>query len=330
MTLPSPGQHVWSEIAAAAASRFTRADPLRLGGRGSAMSMAQLADVEKQLKRTVPGLFVRIVPIKVAADTSTDRPAVEGKAVYTDGIDQALAAGDIHAAVHCEKDLDGEPTGDFVTGCRLIRGNVRDAVVSRDMLKLNDLPAGAVIGTSAPRRAAQIRAGWPHLQVQPVKGNVDGRIARLREPGSGLDALIVSWEGLCRLRMWSVPSDVLDVEQMAPAVGSAVVTVQALAEDQLVRAVLAALNHAPTDAATRAERAMLSALNGNCASPISGHCVQTRDGQELSLTGKVFAPDGSTTLAAASIGIDPQRLGTDVAEQLMKQGAEQVITATTP
>ena len=327
MTSTSSIQNVWAEIFEAAAARFPRSSPLLLGGRGSAMSTAQLGEVSAKLMRTVPGLGVRIVPIKVGADTASDRPPVEGKRIYTDNIDAALLSGDVRAAVHCEKDLDGEPAEDsgIITGCRLERGNVCDALVSRGNRKLEQLPPGAVVGTSAPRRVAQLRALRPDLEVRPIKGNIDSRIACLDSEESAYDALLVSWEGLCRLRLWSAPAEVLNIDTIAPPVGAAVVTVQTRTDDQLVRAVLDRLNHTETQTATTAERAMLAGLQGDCSSPISGHCTMNRTNGELTLTGKVFAPDGSQVLSVTMIGAEPHRLGHAVAADLAARGASEVM-----
>jgi hydroxymethylbilane synthase len=329
MTSTSPSQSVWAEIAAAAAARFTREAPLGLGGRGSAMSLAQLEDVAARIGQFVPGIGVRIVPIKVGADTAVDRPPVEGKKIYTDNIDCALLAGDIHAAVHCEKDLDAEPEAEsgIVTAARLARGSVLDALISSERRRLDELPSGARIGTCAPRRTAQLRRLRPDLVVVPVKGNVDSRIARLTDPSGGLDGLVVSYEGLLRLGLPTAQSQTFTLEQIAPAAGAAVVTVQSRRDDALVTALLAALRDPETDAAASAERAMLAGLGGNCSSAISGHATVARAGGDLTLTGKVFSPDGAEAVEYVASGLDPWALGAEVARELTARGADRLLAA---
>lgn len=330
MTSTRPAQSVWAEIAAAAAARFTDEAPLLLGGRGSAMSMAQLKDVAARIRQLVPGIGVRIIPIKVGADTAVDRPPVEGKKIYTDNIDGALLSGDIHAAVHCEKDLDAEPepASGIVTAARLARGSVLDALISCDRLRLDELPAGARIGTCAPRRVAQLRRLRPDLVVVPVKGNVDSRITRLHDGTAGLDALVVSYEGLLRLGLPTAHTQTFTVEQIAPAAGAAVVTVQTLGEDVLTTAMLALLRDANTEAAASAERAMLAFLGGNCSSAISGYAtVDHAAGGRLTLTGKVFSPDGEEVVEYAATGAGPGELGRIVARELTARGADRLLAA---
>ncbi|MBO0819254.1 MAG: hydroxymethylbilane synthase [Nocardiopsaceae bacterium] len=325
-----PGQHV-------PATYFTDALPrraLRLGGRTSHLARAYAQRVIAALASVAPGIEIEYVPIVTSADRHKgDLAALGGKGLFMKEIDKALSVGEIDAAVHCMKDVPGDvplPKG-LVFAAYLRRDDVRDAVVFPEGSKyasLADLPPGSRVGTSAVRRKAQILRARPDLQVIRYRGNVIPRITRLDEEQPA-DALVLARGGLVKVGMDHRISQVLDMEDMCPAIGAGVVGVQCRAADEGIVELLQMIDHAETRTHILAERTMLHALQGHCNSPLAGHCATTGDGQ-LSLIGMVFSRDGDTFAYAHEWDkLDhAHELGTYVAANLIRKGARSIIAGT--
>ncbi len=254
--------------------------------------------------------------------------AAGGKGAFVREIDRALLAGEIDLAVHCLKDIPGDiPVPDGLAfAAYLDREDVHDCVVTADGRKLADLPADATVGTSSVRRRAQLARHWPHLQLAPMRGNVNTRLAKLDR--GEVDALILAVSGLHRVDHADRIGDVLPVETIIPPVGAGVIALQVRADDAATRTLAQRLNHEETARAATAERAMLWALRGHCHSPIAGHAVLDADGQ-LTLRGAVYSPDGATALEASGSGpaLQAAAIGEDVAADLLGQGARRLIDA---
>jgi hydroxymethylbilane synthase len=310
---------------------------LRIGTRKSPLAKAQTLQVVAQLELVVPGLRVEIVEMETSADLWTgDLAQLGGKGNFTKEIDRALIAGKVDIAVHSMKDVPGDvplPKGTEF-GAFLERGDVHDVVVSRDGRKLADLPAGSVIGTSAVRRRAQLALYRPDLIIKPIRGGVDSRLRKL--DAGEYDAILLARTGLQRINLDDRISEVLPTSwadgvtvSIVPAVGAAVIGVQARTADEPIMRLLDQVNDTATARHVTAERTMLHMLRGHCNSPIAGHSYTTPDGQ-LSLFGMVFNLDGSQWVRSQGWGPadDPASLGAWVAGDLLRQGASRLIAAT--
>ncbi|MBP2705477.1 hydroxymethylbilane synthase [Microbispora sp. RL4-1S] len=315
--------------------------PLRIGSRTSLLATVQARHVAELIHEYAPGVATEIVPIRVSADVwDGDLSRIGGKGAFSKEIDRALVAGEIDVAVHCMKDVPGDvPLAEGTAfGAYLERGDVHDVVVTRDGTPLADLPPGSVVGTGSVRRRAQLGMYRPDLRTERIRGNVDSRLARLNEDGSGYAALILARVGLDRIGETAQPQEVLPLEfhqadegvvSMVPAVGAGVIGVQARQRDLAVMSLLGGLNHDQTARHILAERSMLHELRGHCNSPIAGYATTTADGA-MSLHGMVFNRDGSELVRFHCSGSpdDPAALGSEVAAELLRLGARRLIDAT--
>lgn len=323
-------------LSAAAVARFTEASPLRIGTRTSPMATQQASALKAMLADRF-GAPAELVGIETSADRwQGDLSLLGGKGNFTKEIDRALVEGDIDVAVHCMKDVPGDvplPAGTEF-GAYLPRDDVHDVAVTADGRSLDELPAGAVVGTSSVRRRAQLGLHRPDLRVERSRGAVGTRLRRLDE--GRYDALIVARAGLERLGALDRVTQVLPVEfvdvstlAMVPAIGAGVIGVQARSSDALVIDMLARFDDAATARHIAAERSMLHLLRGHCNSPIAGHATTAPDGR-LTLFGMVFNADGSQWVRSFARGPAhaPTTLGTKVAADLLHQGAGTLIADT--
>ena len=302
-----------------------QAAKIRIGSRGSPLALAQAREVMGRLA-AAHGLTAdqcEIVVIKTTGDKITDRPLIEagGKGLFTKELEEALFAGDIDLAVHSMKDLPAQLPAGLGIAAILPREDARDAFVSVKYSSLDALPAGAVIGTSSPRRQAQALRLRPDLRVVPFRGNVE---TRLRKLGEGVaDATFLACAGLNRLGLAQHITERMDVEIMLPAVAQGAIGIEIRADDADTAALVAPLNDAATALCVAAERAFLSRLEGSCRTPIAGY-ADLRDGA-LRIRGEILTPDGRECHVATRSG-SPQtalRLGEEAAaELLMRAGPD--------
>jgi len=299
--------------------------PLRLGTRGSKLALTQAGLVRDALARAIPTLAapdaIEIVVIRTTGDAIQDRPLSEagGKGLFVKEIEEALLAGRIDAAVHSMKDMPtAQPTG-LLIAAFLPREDARDVLIAGDARRIADLPQGAVVGTSALRRRAQLLHRRPDLRVVTLRGNVDTRLAK-RAAGE-VEATLLALAGLRRLGMAHVGTPVPE-DEMLPAVGQGAVCIECRAQDTRTRNWLAAIDHAPTATCVAAEHAMLARLDGSCRTPIAGHAVLT--GDALHLRGLIAKPDGSQLIAVERRGAagDGPAMGRDAADELLSRGGE--------
>lgn len=314
---------------------------LVLGTRGSKLALAQSEMLAARLRAAHPGLAVELQIINTKGDRLLDvaLSAVGDKGLFVKELEQALLAGEVDLCVHSCKDLPSQLPARLALAAFSERADPRDVLVipakaSAASLSLLDLPPGAVVGTSSLRRAAQLRALRPDLELRDVRGNVDTRLRKLA--ASQYDALILAAAGLDRLSLtaagdrfesdgasfvaWRIPSD-----QMLPAVAQGILAVECRADDAATLARLAALDHGPSRAAALAERAFLRRLEGGCQVPIAAYATLA-DGQ-LTLRGLVGTLDGATIVRGERAG-DPaaaEGLGVALAEELLAQGADAIL-----
>ena len=289
---------------------------LVIGSRGSQLALWQARWVQARLSEL--GLESRIEIIKTTGDKVLSVPlsSVGGKGLFTKEIEDALLAREVDLAVHSLKDLPTEiPAGLQITAIPE-REDARDAMVGR---RLSELREGARVGTSSLRRSAQLRRLRPDLQVESVRGNVDTRLRKLDE--GQYESIVLAAAGLTRLGWTSRIAECFEPEVMCPAVGQGALAV----ETRVGESACQPLDHAPTRAAVTAERALLSALGGGCLTPIGAHAHV--EGEQLRLMAIVLSADGARSVRNIAQGpaAEAQRIGRELGEKLLAQGAAQFL-----
>jgi hydroxymethylbilane synthase len=296
---------------------------IRVATRASALAMAQARSVAERLMAA--GARVDIVPMRTEGDRLADArlAAVGGKGLFVREIEEAVLRGDADVAVHSLKDLPAEQPAGLCLGAFPERADARDVLVTRQAARFVDLPAGAVLATSSPRRRALALALRPDVVVEPIRGNVDTRLRKLE--GGDWDAIMVAAAGLRRLGITPRHSEALAPDVFIPAVGQGVLAVEARADDRATLAALQALDHEPTRVCALAERAFLSRLGASCVTPMAAHARLV--GGRLVLDAVVASEDGRTVLRESASGT-PDRapaLGIRVADALLARGAAAVV-----
>ncbi|MCC3243919.1 hydroxymethylbilane synthase [Methylocystis sp. WRRC1] len=292
---------------------------LRIGTRGSPLALAQTHMVRAALAQAhgVAEDHFAIEIIKTTGDQIQDRPLSEsgGKGLFTKELDSALIAGDIDLAVHSSKDLPTHLPAEIVIAGYLPREDARDAWIGRNGVTLDQLPAGAVVGTASLRRAAQVKRLRPDVQTTLLRGNVHTRLNKV-ERGE-IDATLLALAGLKRLGLADRATALLSLDDFPPAVGQGAIGITSRANDPETRAALAPLLDEATALALLAERAFLAALDGSCRTPIAGHAtVKDRD---LSFYGEVLKADGSEVWIVRRHGraIDAAMIGADAGNEIV-------------
>ncbi len=252
---------------------------------------------------------------------------VGGKGLFVKEIEQALLNGEIDLAVHSMKDMPFELPEGLTIGAIPIREDMRDALISRNDVSLEQLPQGALVGTSSLRREAQLRKLRPDLHIKPLRGNIDTRLRKLET--EGFDAIILAAAGLRRMGWQDRISEYIGVEQFVPAVGQGALAIQCREDDEFLLDLLSQLQHEETAVAVRAERAFLGAIEGSCQVPIGAYAtwVQKADGKELTLTAIVGDPEGKQLLRITDNDTDPEALGRRVAQVMLDNGADAILRA---
>jgi hydroxymethylbilane synthase len=299
---------------------------LRFGTRGSDLAVWQTKHVMALLQDVQPTVQVGYEIIKTRGDhiLSTPLPLVGGKGIFTAELEAALYEKRIDAAIHSLKDLPTEQPDGLIIGAIPARANPADVLVSRNGYTLNTLPEGARIGTSSYRRAAQLLHKRPDLKIFDIRGNVDTRIRKALATDGDYDAIVLAYAGLERLGHTDVVTQVLDFETMLPAPGQGAIAVQTRDEPVLLETI-EHIHHLDTAVAVIAERAFLAGLGGGCSVPVAAYAH--RDGERLTLHGRVSAPDGirqievsATTVAANSPAA--YTLGMTLAQEALEKGAQ--------
>ena len=300
---------------------------LVVGTRGSRLALRQTESALAALRLAVPGASFEVRTIRTAGDRSNESLSeIGGRGVFVIELERALLEREIDIAVHSLKDLPVEETSGLAIAAVLAREDPRDALVSRRSVLLSELPAGAVVGTGSPRRAAQLAALRGDLRIADIRGNVD---TRMRKVESGeYDAVVLAAAGLARLGWTNRAAQLFDFEQMLPAPGQGALAVQVRTEDAATFATVFAVDHAETRAAVTAERAFERRLGGGCHAAIAA--LATVSGERLRLMGFVGDPAGGRVFRGELDGTtdDPASLGLTLAEQLIDEGAAELLEAT--
>jgi hydroxymethylbilane synthase len=291
---------------------------IRLGTRRSALATAQATHIADQLRAL--GHEVELVLIVTTGDTN--RAPVEqigGTGIFVSALRDALLAGEIDIAVHSLKDLPTTPEPGLTLGAIPQREDPRDVLVARDGLSLGELPTGAVVGTGAARRVAQLEALGLGLELTGIRGNVDTRIAMVTD--GKLDAVVLARAGLARLGRLSEVTETLDPIQVLPAPGQGALGIECRDDDDAVLKALAPLEDPAVRAAVTAERQLLATLEAGCTAPVGAlaEVVEGEDGPELWLRGALGQEGGVRRLSANGPVEDPQALGRALANELLEQ-----------
>jgi hydroxymethylbilane synthase len=296
---------------------------LVIGSRGSQLALWQANDVREKLRAR--GHDVKIEIIQTTGDKINDvaLAKVGSKGIFTKEIEEALTAGRIDLAVHSLKDLPTDLSANFEIAAIPAREDCRDAFCSTKYPSVDQLPKGARIGTSSLRREAQLKAIRPDLLVYPLRGNVDTRLRKL-ESGE-YDAVILAVAGLRRLGKIEAIRQIISIETICPAAGQGALAIEIRAADDAVRQALMFLDDPGTRSETECERVLLKSLGGGCQVPI-GASARLQDGT-LHLLSVVAAPDGRSLVRKSGTGRDATALGADVADELLRDGAREILDA---
>lgn len=296
---------------------------LVIGSRGSKLALTQARLIQSQLQTLHPSLQIEIKIVKTSGDASTQPLSIiGGKGVFTKELEDALLRKEIDFAVHSLKDLPTIVPDGLMIAAVCEREDARDALVLRagssQTEGLAGLPEAAIVGTSSPRRLAQLKHRRPDVVVKELRGNVDTRLRKLDE--GQYDALILASAGLKRLGLSERISAFLSAEEMLPAVGQGALAIETRLDDAQTIRLLGDLNHAATETATNAERAFLRELGGGCQLPIAAHAVV--DGDQITLDGLVADVTGTRVVRDRLIGTNAEEVGGGLAKSVMAMGAD--------
>ncbi|MCG5468835.1 hydroxymethylbilane synthase [Micromonospora sp. LAH09] len=302
--------------------------PLRLGTRGSALAMAQSGQIAEALTAAT-GRPVELVEVITAGDRSSAPVHRLGVGVFVSALRDALTAGTIDFAVHSYKDLPTAAAAGLHIAAVPARLDPRDALVAQGGRTLAELPPGATVGTGALRRIAQLHALGLQLEVTPIRGNIDTRLARVLGPDADLDAVVLARAGLARIGRADAITETLDPMLMLPAPAQGALAVECRVDDQDLVELLAVLDHAPSRAAVTAERAFLATLEAGCSAPVAAYAelAEGDDGDEIYLRGAVISPDGTRDLRLSRTGTpaDAAEIGKALAAELLDLGADSIL-----
>lgn len=287
---------------------------LRVATRGSKLARTQAGHIRDALIDA--GYPAELTIVTTAGDLSQAPVERIGVGVFTTAIRQSVFNNEADIAVHSFKDLPtaAEPRTHLVIP---VREDRREALIARDGMTLAELPVGARVGTSAPRRISQLKAIRPDLDIRPLRGNIDSRMGRVTD--GELDAVVLAFAGLTRVGLGAKATQVFDPNEFMPAPAQGALAVECRADDGYARQAVDKLVSADDTTCAMAERTVLAVLEAGCTAPVAS--TATIDGGRITLRGGVFAPDGSAQLVEEAAGTDPVELGNEVAEKLFAGGA---------
>lgn len=300
---------------------------IRIATRKSALAIWQAEHVAAALVDLPEVGSVELVPLSTRGDEILDKSLqkIGGKGLFIKELEVAMQSGAADIAVHSMKDVPAEMPPGFCIAAVLERANHADALVGRDELTFGSLPEGARIGSSSLRRQAQLKLMRPDLKIEPLRGNVNTRLAKLEN--GDYDAIILAAAGLERLGLQRHISQQFTPGEMLPAAAQGVIGIECLDSNDALRKVLTNLNHEPTAQTTAAERTIARVLQASCQSPVATHAVIA--GSSMTVTALVAMPDGSQSIRDTVSGNaeDARRLGEELAERLLASGAGELLAA---
>lgn len=298
---------------------------IRIGTRASPLAVAQANEVKNRLLGAFAELTqeqIEIIKITTTGDQQQEINLAEvgGKGLFTKEIEEALHEERIDIAVHSMKDMPDHLPEGLVIDCILERENPMDAFISNKEKSVEDLPQGAVVGTSSVRRQSQLLALRPDLKIVPFRGNVQTRLKKL--DNGDVDATLLAVAGLKRIDLESRITSIMSPDKMLPAVAQGAIGVERLARNEHIKKVLDKINHEKSRIRVEAERAFLQALGGSCTTPIGALAEITNN--ELRLVALIAAPDGKTIYRTERKGIlsDAESMGRDAGKELKEKGGD--------
>jgi hydroxymethylbilane synthase len=298
-----------------------------IASRESALAMWQARNIQARLTQLYPQSKVTILGMTTQGDRILDRALdkIGGKGLFVKELEDALAAGRADIAVHSMKDVPMVLPPGFEIAAITERADPRDAFVSNRYANFAELPAGSCVGTSSLRRESQIRARFPQLTVEPLRGNVQTRLKKLDD--GQYAAIVLAAAGLKRLGLADRITAILTPEESLPAPGQGALGIECCADRKDIMELMRVLHDDATAACVRAERALSRALAGNCQLPLGAYAQL--EGGRLRLRGFVASQDGKQCVRAELAGdvADPESLGTQIAARLREQGATAILAA---
>lgn len=306
-------------------SSFVTPQKIIIASRESLLAMWQANFIKRRLCELYPQTEINILGMTTRGDQILDKTLskIGGKGLFIKELEQALADGRADIAVHSMKDLPMNIPDGFMLAAITEREDPRDAFVSNQYPSVEALPAGSIIGTSSLRRESQLRAQFPHLKIQPLRGNVQTRLRKLDE--GQYAAIILAAAGLKRLELSERITMLLNTQSSLPAVGQGALGIECRADRPDLAQFLQPLHHLETAQCVEAERAMSRLLGGSCQVPLGGF-AEIINGR-LHLQGFVATPDGKRMISEAAIGKPEtgQEMGEQLAQNLKKQGADEIL-----
>ncbi len=300
---------------------------IRIGSRGSKLAVAQTEWLGRELQKANPGLEVSYQRIVTTGDRQSEggELGVQTKGVFVKEIEEALFRNEIDLAVHSMKDMPQEIPAGLVMGPSPMREDPRDVLISRFGEYLHELPRRSTIGTSSPRRQAQIQNKYKKrgYNLEPIRGNVDTRLKKLFD--GKVDAIVLAYAGIKRLGLEKEVTQVLEFEDMLPAACQGLLGLELRCEDAATLALIETIKDGPSDTVARAERAFLQGLGGNCNIPVG--VGSTLDGDNLKMKALLFDPKGEKRVEAIQDGssTQPEYVGAQLAERLLYNGGSELM-----
>ena len=293
---------------------------VRVGTRGSKLALRQTGEVVRQLLAAYPGVEFQVVTITTSGDKRADAPMPSlGVGAFIKEIERSLLEGSIDLAVHSLKDLPTRITDGLTLGAVLRRGDPRDVLVNRWGSTLTQLPSGARIGTSSPRREAQVKHMRPDVQVVPIRGNVETRVEK--SVGADYDGAVLAAAGLDRLEMADRISEYLEPKEFVPAPGQGALAVETRSDDARAMEMVSHIDHLSTRHEVTCERAFLEELGSGCSLPAGAYATSDDQGMELTV---FLAPDSTGSPMRVTVEGDagqPEKLARDACRELGVLGA---------
>jgi hydroxymethylbilane synthase len=298
---------------------------IKIGTRGSSLALWQANWVKDTISGNHPKITVELVIIKTKGDKILDVPLakVGGKGLFVKEIEEALLDGRIDIAIHSMKDMPAELPEGLCIGAIPERENPCDVVISKEGLKLSELPEGATVGTSSLRRSSQLYKVRPDFNIVALRGNIDTRIKKLK--AGEMDAIILAAAGVHRLGFKEVITEYIEHENMLPAVGQGALCIESRVNDKRIEDILDEMNHHDTRVAVLCERAFLNRLEGSCQIPVAAHA--TVEDKKITLKGLVCDLDGKKRVGDFILAPEDacESAGIELANRLLEKGADEIL-----
>ena len=298
----------------------------KIGTRGSKLALWQANHVSWLLSDKNPNIKTELTIIKTTGDAVLNSPLSElgGKGVFVKEIEDALLSEKIDIAVHSMKDVPTIQPEGLTIAAVIERHDPSDALVSKDGLKLSELPHGSRVGTGSLRRASQLLNCYPGLEIVPIRGNVDTRVRKLKD-GEDYDAIILAVAGLERMGLKEEITEVIPSKLMLPAPGQGIIALECREQDSDTVSLLKTINDKETEFQANAERAFLMKLGGDCNIPAA--CLATLSGDNVKLEGVISSPDGKKIIRMHQSGTPDKshKLGEELADSILKSGGFEIL-----